>query len=37
MEVNVARVFNWDVMMRRREDAEQGASEDKGKKVAPNG
>jgi hypothetical protein len=31
MEVNIARVYNWDIMMRRKEDTEQGGMREEGK------
>ncbi|KAG9245843.1 Prefoldin subunit-domain-containing protein [Calycina marina] len=37
MEVNTARVYNWDVTMKRKERQELEASEDKGKSGTPNG
>lgn len=36
MEVATARVYNWDVTMKRKEKAEQEASEGKEKKGPPN-
>lgn len=35
MEVATARVYNWDVVMKRKEKAEQGETEDA--KGTPNG
>lgn len=37
MEVATARVYNWDVMMKRKEKAEQEAIADTDKKGPPNG
>jgi len=37
MEVATARVYNWDVTMKRKEKNEQDASEEKGKSGTPNG
>jgi hypothetical protein len=37
MEVATARVYNWDVTMKRKEKAEQGEIEDSDKKGPPNG
>jgi hypothetical protein len=38
MEVATARVYNWDVTMKRKERQEQEALEEKGKKTgSPNG
>ncbi|KAE8449996.1 hypothetical protein EG329_007135 [Mollisiaceae sp. DMI_Dod_QoI] len=37
MEVATARVYNWDVTMKRKEKNEQAALEDKGKNGTPNG
>jgi hypothetical protein len=37
MEVATARVYNWDVTMKRKERQEQEALEAKGKKGGPNG
>jgi len=37
MEVATARVYNWDVTMRRKERLEQGAAEDTDGKGPPNG
>ncbi|KUJ10670.1 Prefoldin, subunit 3 [Mollisia scopiformis] len=37
MEVATARVYNWDVTMRRKEKSEQAALEDTGKNGTPNG
>ena len=36
MEVATARVYNWDVTMKRKEKVEQEALEGKGKKGPPN-
>jgi hypothetical protein len=35
MEVATARVYNWDVMMKRKEKAEQESVVDKDKKEGP--
>lgn len=37
MEVATARVYNWDVTMKRKEKAEDDANEGKSKKAAANG
>lgn len=37
MEVATARVYNWDVTMKRKEKIEQDASDDTGKNGSPNG
>jgi hypothetical protein len=37
MEVATARVYNWDVTMKRKEKAEMEASETTDKKGPPNG
>lgn len=37
MEVATARVYNWDVTMKRKEKNEQGALEDAGADGTPNG
>ena len=37
MEVATARVYNWDVTMKRKEKTEQEAIEDAGKNGSPNG
>jgi hypothetical protein len=37
MEVATARVYNWDVMMKRKEKAEQEFVVDEDKKGPPNG
>lgn len=37
MEVATARVYNWDVTMKRKEKGEQGALEDVAKDGSPNG
>jgi hypothetical protein len=37
MEVATARVYNWDVTMKRKEKNEQEAIEGKGKTGTPNG
>lgn len=37
MEVATARVYNWDVTMKRKEKSEQDALEDTDKKGPPNG
>jgi len=37
MEVATARVYNWDVTMKRKERQEQEASEEKGNSGSPNG
>jgi hypothetical protein len=37
MEVATARVYNWDVTMKRKEKSEQAALEDTGKNGTPNG
>jgi hypothetical protein len=37
MEVATARVYNWDVTMKRKEKNEQGALEESGKDGTPNG
>ena len=37
MEVATARVYNWDVTMKRKERNEQDAIEDTGKNGSPNG
>jgi hypothetical protein len=37
MEVATARVYNWDVTMKRKESNEQGALEDTAKDGTPNG
>jgi hypothetical protein len=37
MEVATARVYNWDVTMKRKERQEQEAPEEKGKNGTPNG
>jgi hypothetical protein len=37
MEVATARVYNWDVTMKRKENNEQGTIEDTGKNGSPNG
>jgi hypothetical protein len=37
MEVATARVYNWDVTMKRKEKSEQGALENVAKNGTPNG
>jgi hypothetical protein len=37
MEVATARVYNWDVTMKRKENNEHGALEDVAKDGTPNG
>jgi hypothetical protein len=37
MEVATARVYNWDVTMKRKEKTEQAELEDSEKKGPPNG
>lgn len=37
MEVATARVYNWDVTMKRKEKNEQDALEEQEKKGSPNG
>jgi hypothetical protein len=37
MEVATARVYNWDVTMKRKEKLEQGESEESEKKGSQNG
>ncbi len=37
MEVATARVYNWDVTMKRKEKSEQDAAEEGGEKGTPNG
>jgi len=37
MEVATARVYNWDVTMKRKEKNEQGDLEENGKDGTPNG
>lgn len=37
MEVATARVYNWDVTMKRKEKQDQEASESGGKDGSPNG
>jgi hypothetical protein len=37
MEVATARVYNWDVMMKRKEKAEQEAAAETDEKGPPNG
>lgn len=37
MEVATARVYNWDVVMKRKEKAEQEEAEDLTTKETPNG
>jgi hypothetical protein len=37
MEVATARVYNWDVTMKRKEKSEQDALEDVAKDGTPNG
>ena len=37
MEVATARVYNWDVTMKRKEKNEQDESEEEGKSGTPNG
>lgn len=37
LEVATARVYNWDVTMKRKEKAESGEGEDGKKKALPNG
>ena len=37
MEVATARVYNWDVTMKRKEKTEQDAIEDTGNNGSPNG
>jgi hypothetical protein len=37
MEVATARVYNWDVTMKRKEKNEQGGLEDAAKDGTPNG
>lgn len=37
MEVATARVYNWDITMKRKEKAEQGMGQEADKKGPPNG
>jgi len=37
MEVATARVYNWDVVQKRKEKAEQGESEEIASQGTPNG
>lgn len=37
LEVATARVYNWDVVQKRKEKAEQRDDEDEDKKILPNG